>query len=1160
MALPVISGASGVFAWAGGFTSLLERALCDCLLEPIRWDKVVNNFRSLMSSRGTSTIAITPIATNLEQSMSTSLKEFALVEIEPLDLVVKSPFQPTPQSKAKLAIVGMSGRFPESPTPQAFWDLLYEGLDVCKEVPATRWNWKTHVTKDGKGHNLGGSKWGCWLDFADEFDPRFFSISPKEAPQMDPAQRMALLTTHEALESAGFVSNTTASSQNDRVGVFHGVTSNDYLECNSGQFIDTYFITGGNRAFIPGRINFCFEFCGPSFANDTACSSSLAAIHLACNSLWRGDVDTAVAGATNMCINPDGHTGLDKGFFLSRTGNCKPFDDNADGYCRGEAVATIIIKRLEDALMENDPIIGVIRDVKTNHSALSNSMTRPHADAQIDNMNAVLATANVDPTEVSYVEMHGTGTQVGDAVEMDSVLRTFAPNELARAPENPLYIGTVKANIGHGEGVSGITSLSKVLLMMKHNTIPPHCGIKPGSKINRTYPDLGARNVHIAFEPTSWKQRTTPRMAMINNFSAAGGNTALLLEDAPSREDPQGSDPRTSHIVTVTGHVAVSLKKNLQNLLDYVRKEANQGLSLSQLSWTTTARRKQHIFRVGITGSSLSEIEKELQAAIQRGDGSTRPKTKPKILFAFTGQGSQYMAMGNQLFDAFPSFKSDIINFDRIAKTLGFPSFIPIITTSEGNTDQHPAVTVQLATTSLQIALARLMKSFGIIPAAVTGHSLGMYAALCIAGVLTIVDTLFLVGKRAELLQKNCERGSHCMLAVKASKMSVEKHLAGVEYEFACLNGQEDTVISGENEHIASAQKTLSANGTKTMILRVPYAFHSAQVEPILQSFSDIAAGVSYHKPTIPVICPLIGSVVDRENVFGPSYLRRHCREPVDMVTSLQAAIHSKTIDDKTFAMEIGPHPVVCGMIKNTLGPAIRTLPILQRNADVWPNMTAALKALHSAGSDLEWTVYHTPFKAAHKVLELPAYGWDLQSYWIAYENDWCIYKPYGHPTATAQNGPPKMLADTKAEKPKQIAPPQPSVPMPETSTVHKMIEEKVDNSSALLICECDLSRNDIHNLAQGHIVNGVPFTCPSWFADMAMTIGKYALRRFAPGRSATINIADVVGDKVLVPHGRGPQPVRVSFDAKFEPNAPETIQQAKIEFYTVDVCFLNYW
>ena len=278
--IPIVSGATGKPVWSAGFVSLLRQALCECLLVPIRWDQVLEDFPQLVASRGLDTITITPLATNLEQNLSTALKHCAAVDIEYVNSPQRTMLPSTSASKAKLAIVGMSGRFPEAQNPEAFWEIIYQGLDVCKEVPAHRWNHATHIDPTGKGRNKGLTKWGCWLDFAGEFDPRFFSISPKEAPQMDPAQRMALMSTHEALEQAGFVSNTSPSSQNDRVGVFHGVTSNDYLECNSGQDIDTYFITGGNRAFIPGRINFCFEFCGPSYTNDSACSSSLAAIHV----------------------------------------------------------------------------------------------------------------------------------------------------------------------------------------------------------------------------------------------------------------------------------------------------------------------------------------------------------------------------------------------------------------------------------------------------------------------------------------------------------------------------------------------------------------------------------------------------------------------------------------------------------------------------------------------------------------------------------------------------------------------------------------------------------------------------------------------------------------------------------------------------------------
>ncbi|KAG0644935.1 polyketide synthase [Hyphodiscus hymeniophilus] len=1163
---PIVFGAKGESCYTGSLLSLLRRALTEGLMESIRWDLVCKNFSEIVRSREGNEVTIIPIATNVEQSLALALKDLIKVTIKKPKVSDCAPAHSTLPGKSKFAIVGMSGRFPESQTPEAFWDLLYQGLDVCKEVPIGRWDIKTHVDPTGKAKEKSQTPWGCWLDFCHEFDPRFFKISPREAMQMDPASRMALMCTYEAMEGAGLVPNTTPSTQNDRIGVFHGVTSNDYMETCSTQEIDAYSIVGGNRGFIPGRINFCFEFAGPSYTNDTACSSSLAAIHLACNSLWRGDCDTAVAGGTNMIFNPDGHAGLDKGFFLSSTGNCKAFDDAADGYCRAEGVATVIIKRLEDALAENDPILAVILDTKTNHSAMSESMTRPHLGAQVDNMTSVLNAANVDPTELSYIEMHGTGTQVGDAVEMESVLAVFAPNEDFRGPEKPLYVGSVKANVGHGEGVSGITSLAKILLMVKHNTIPPHCGIKPGSKINHKYPDLNARNVHIAFKPTAWTRDVEPRKFLINNFSAAGGNTALLMEDAPIRVPVTGSDARNSHIIAISGHAAVSVKKNLQRLLAYVTEEESNGLSLSQLSWTTTARRTHYLFRVSITGSNITEIKQSLQDAIARGAGSTRPKSKPDVLFAFTGQGAQFMGMGKQLFEEFPRFQADLRHFDQLAQNLGFPSFVEVFTTSHGDIEKYSPVVVQLSTISLQIALARLMISFGVSPGNVVGHSLGEYAALHIAGVLSISETLFLVGKRAELLVENCQRGTHSMLAIKASQEKVIALLGGNSYDIACVNGPEDTVIAADTLEIDSAKAILGANGVKSMLVKVPYAFHSAQVEPILQGFKAVANSTTFRKPNIGILSPLLGDLIREAGIVDSAYLLRHCRETVNMAEVLRNAHQSKYITDKTVTIEIGPHSTVSGMIKATLGQQMQTQPIVQRGKDVWTNLTSALSSLYTAGHDINWVEYHAPFAAAHTVLELPTYGWDLKEYSIPYRNDWLIHKGE-HATGLLKQSEP-IVPTSGTKKPVTVPKPTPvstaattpelllpllaSVSKPETTSIHKLLEEDYTASGANLVFETDLSHPEANGISRGHIVDNIPFVVPAFFSDMATVIGKYLVQRLALRSSVIVDICNLTADKVLIPGpGSAPQLLRTAVKLEWAPGAAKAVQSALCNFYS---------
>jgi 3-oxoacyl-(acyl-carrier-protein) synthase len=395
------------------FATLLEDAIAQALLHPLRWSSIFDDIQAALKATESQKFSVQSIGSNAEHLIYTALRKTSLRSLVPETTV---PSQPTSApsvlnagtNKPKLAIVAMSGRFPGARDNEAYWDLLYKGLDVHKPVPSLRWDQQTHVDPTGAGKNTSATPFGCWLDDPSEFDARFFNISPREAPQIDPAQRLALMTAYEAIEQAGIVPDATPSTRPDRVGIFYGVTSNDWMETNSAQNIDTYYIPGGNRAFIPGRINYFFKFSGPSYAVDTACSSSLAGIHLACNALWQGDVDTAIAGGTNVLTNPDYHAGLDRGHFLSRTGNCKTFDDGADGYCRGEGVATIIIKRLDDAIAENDPILGVVLGAYTNHSAESESITRPHVGAQRVIFNKILNEAAVDPYTVSYVEMHGT--------------------------------------------------------------------------------------------------------------------------------------------------------------------------------------------------------------------------------------------------------------------------------------------------------------------------------------------------------------------------------------------------------------------------------------------------------------------------------------------------------------------------------------------------------------------------------------------------------------------------------------------------------------------------------------------------------------------------------------------------------------------------------
>ena len=582
-------------------------------------------------------------------------------------------------------------------------------------------------------------------------------MSPREAAQTDPMQRLMLSTAYEAMEMAGIVPGRTPSTKADRIGTFYGQTSDDWREINAAQDIDTYFISGGVRAFGAGRINYYFKFSGPSFIVDTACSSSLAAIQLACTSLQAGECDTAFTGGANVLTNPDIFSGLSRGHFLSKTGSCKTFDNDADGYCRGDGVATVILKRLDDAIADRDPILGVIRGTATNHSAEAVSITHPHVGAQEFLFSKILQDCSVDAHEIGYVEMHGTGTQAGDGVEMESVTDVFAPRSRQRSAQEPLYLGAIKSNIGHGESVSGVSSLIKLLLMMQKDAIPPHCGIK--GVLNKTFPtDLAKRNVNIPLAKTAFpRPKHGVRRVFLNNFSAAGGNTGLLLEDGPERSKADVIDPRPVSIVTVSAKSLASFKKNLDRLEAFLGRNPN--VDLPSLSYTTTSRRMHYTYRAAIPAANVASLRATLRD-IKGAPPSPVSATSPRIGFAFTGQGSQYLGIGMQLYQTSKLFRTDLELFNDHAQSQGFAPFLGLVDGSVESLDKLSPVAIQLGLVCIQIALVRLWSSWGIRPACVVGHSLGEYAALYAAGVLSIADTIYLVGERARQMESQCRVGS----------------------------------------------------------------------------------------------------------------------------------------------------------------------------------------------------------------------------------------------------------------------------------------------------------------------------------------------------------------------------------------------------------------
>lgn len=782
--------------------------------------------------------------------------------------------------------------------------------------------------------------------------------------------------------------------------------------------------------------------------------------------MWQGGCDTAIAGGTNILTNPDNFAGLDRGHFLSTTGNCNPFDDDASGYCRADAVASLVLKRLEDAEADDDPIYGVIAGVDTNHCGQTDSITRPHEGDQLSLFKRILRQSNTNPIDVNYVEMHGTGTQAGDAAEMSSVLAAMVPGR-ERMPYHPLHLGAVKANVGHAESASGVSALIKVLMMMQYNEIPPHVGIK--NRINKNYPlDLAARNVHIAFKPTPWTRANCPggkRVSFLNNFSAAGGNTAVLLEDAPERQQHSSvTDTRALHPVVITANSLKSLQANMASLLEYL--DQNPDTSLPALSYTTTARRTHHKFRASLTGSEIVSIKSALVRRLESvEDVSAIPSATrlPRVAFTFTGQGTLYAGLGKQLFETVQSFRQDIFRFNRIAQQHGCPSFLPFITSKPDEliVEEVDAVVAHVALVCLQMALYRLWVSWGVVPSLTIGHSLGEYPALYAAGVLSASDTIYLVGARAELLSIHCVKGSHCMVSVKAPLSAIERTISTSSCDVACVNSPTNTVVSGPSREIGRITEKFRAEGLECVLLSIPYAFHSAQVETWVNEFEFAASKVQYHAPTVPYMSPLLRRTVsaDEAGVLNGSYLSQACRATVDFSGAIEAARDAGIVNAETNWLELGSHPICSSFIKHTIGPKAITIPSLRQATDPWITLVPAVQTFFLGGLNIEWNEYHRYFSVAHQVLPLPSYKWDLKNYWIMYRGNFCLTK--GDETVPAQ----KLVE----------SPPAPYL----SSSVHRVLQEHHATDKSTLLTESDIHDPRLYPITQGHKVNGAAL-CPS--------------------------------------------------------------------------------
>jgi iterative type I PKS product template protein len=1081
---PLWSGHSSMNdpAYVKTLGDVLRTVVADIAHKPARVEDAFKAMTAELEESGTNRVIVTTVGSTWDTSKVHSIleKRGQIVSFGH-DAPPPEPFGNSidSTSQEEIAVVGMSGRFPESDTLDELWSLLESGMTTHQEIPTSRFCVDDFYDPSRRTHNAMISRHGCFIKKPGDFDHRLFNISPREALQMDPVQRMLLMTTYEALEQAGY-SPSDNKKEPPRIATYFGQTVDDWKTINEQQGIDTHFLPAVNRSFGPGRIGHFFQWAGGFYSIDTGCSSSATALCMARDALASGECDAAVVGGGTLLTAPEWFAGLGQGGFLSPTGACKTYSDAADGYCRGEGVAVVVLKRLTDAVRSKDNVLAVLAGAARNCNAGAGSITYPGEQAQATLYRKVLRQGGVRPQDVSVVEMHGTGTQAGDKIEMQAVHRVFAsPTEPQR--QQPLVVGAIKAAIGHSEAASGVISMIKAILMLQHNTIPAQPG-QPFALNPNLKPILGTGDIQLA-NGQAWTRRdATPRYVVVNNFDAAGGNVSLLLHDVPSfamPSPPSQPDERSHHVVVASGRTAKSLADNKNRLHEYLQQHPDT--PLADLAYTTTARRMHHVYREAYVVKSTEDLMRQLekQPADRKNGRALAPAST--ITFAFTGQGNQHMGMGNTLYRTSATFRSLLDSYQSLCDAQGLNcQFIDVIRASGDDAISNSNSLerdLQVATVALEIALAQYWQSLGVRPTLVIGHSLGEYAALCVAGVLSVGDALALACERAALILATCEPAQAGMLAVGLPVNAVQWRLrdsaAVAGCEVTCVNGPSSTVVGGPVAAIEALQSHLKSDGATvaTSRLRVQYAFHTRQMDPLLEDLESAARYVNFSTPKIPVASTVLGRVVQPgEGVFTAEYVRRHTREPVAFVDAVRAAEKQGLIHEQSLLIEVGPHPTCIGLLASSLeNTGLAGYPSLRRGRADWELISQAVAAAYLAQLPVAWAEFHRDhLNSLRMVANLPTYAFDIKEFWHTYKS-----------RALVDSVSNPVTPSTKAQR-------------LHSTCLHSVEQFLREGPQLRATFGVDLSDQNLYNAIRGHDVDGVAICPASIFIDMAYTAAAY--------------------------------------------------------------------
>ncbi|WP_193195497.1 type I polyketide synthase [Nostoc sp. MG11] len=648
-----------------------------------------------------------------------------------------------------IAIIGIGCRFPKAKNPESFWKLLCNGKDAIAQVPKERWDIDAFYDPNPNTPGKMSTRWGGFLEQVDLFDADFFGISPDEVEHTDPQQRLFLEVAWEALENAGIVPTSLASSQ---TGVFIGLCTIDYHRLLYKNFscIGLHSGTGTTPCITANRLSYLLDLRGPSMAIDTACSSSLVTVHLACQSLRNRESNLCLAGGVNLILSPDSTISSSQTRLLSSAGQCKSFDANADGYVRGEGCGVVVLKRLSDAVRDKDNILALIRGSAVNQDGLSNSLTAPNGLAQQAVIRQALENGKVRPAEISYIDAHAVGTSIGDAIEFKALKAALMEG---REPDRPCWIGSVKTNIGHLEAAAGISALIKVVLSLQHEEIPPHLHL---TQLN-PYISLENTTFSIPTELQKWYRGKQSRLAGVSAFGFGGTNAHVILEEAPVSAPVPIDVQHRGHLITLSAKSDLALAELAQSYQDFL--ESNPDVSLADVCFSANTGRTHFDHRLCIVTESVGQLRQQLSACIAQKEttgllqGKVKGRKRPKIAFFFPGEGTESRSTGWLLYNTQPTFRRTIDHCAQILQPYLEKPLLEILYPAT----KESSLLDQVALFAIEYALAELWQSWGIKPKVVTGYGVGEYVAACIAGVFNLEDALKLVTQRSRLMQSSLQ-------------------------------------------------------------------------------------------------------------------------------------------------------------------------------------------------------------------------------------------------------------------------------------------------------------------------------------------------------------------------------------------------------------------